>query len=308
MPKTEAESLCVVREVVLMVQQASRPTVLIDPCVLLSRLADLLAAGASLPAALELLADGLGLRTAVLRAANGDLLGVGGEVLHSVPTMRAVGGTSLELPVGSGATLTVVGARPSQLPALRASSAILGLALVPAVGVEELLDAAEHDRDEIADALHDGPVQNLVVARYAADAAVRGADPALVRDAVQESLVELRRTLWQLRPRGSDGLTGGLLELARQVPLEVSGDLEAGSQLCGVRAGVAYRFVQAVVVPSGGAVTLRRQGELLAVEVPGTLPSPERWVRRAQLLGGELSASAGLLRLVLPFTDARTEP
>jgi signal transduction histidine kinase len=291
-----------------MVQQSTRTAALLDPCVLLGRLADLLAAGAAPAAALELLADGLGLRTAVLRAASGDLLGVGGEVLHAVPAMRSLGGTSLELPVGSGVTLTVVGARPSQLPALRAAAAVLGLALVPAVGLEDLLEAAEQDRDEIADALHDGPLQNLVVARYAADAAVRGADPTLVRDAVQGSLVELRRTLWHLRPRGADGLTGALLELSRQVPLDVEGDLEAAAQLCGVRAAVAYRFVQAVVVPAGGVVTLRRQGELLAVEVTGTLPSPERWARRAQVLGGDLSAAAGLLRLVLPFTDARTEP
>lgn len=286
-------------------QQHSGTPVRTDPCVVLGRLAELLAEGASPADALEVLATGLGLRTAVLRGAAGELLGVGGEVLHAVPVMRAVPGTCLELPVnGKVAALSVVGARPSQLPALRAAAAILGLALAPVLG-QELLDAAEQDRDELADRLHDGPVQSLVVARYAADAAVRGGDAVLARDAVQRSLVEVRRALWQLRPRGADGLVEALVQLSAQLveagrdPLEVVGQVE----LRGARAVLAYRLVQALRGPA--KVVLRSDPEALSLEVTGVLPSPERWVRRARALGGDLAASTGLLRLVFPLTDAR---
>ncbi|MCU1594620.1 MAG: hypothetical protein JWO12_2012 [Frankiales bacterium] len=283
-----------------MVQQASKPPVVFDPCVVLGRLAAALAEGRSLAEGLGVLVAGLGLRTAVLRTASGELLGVGGEVVHAVPLSRSVAGTSMDLPVGT-ATLSVVGARPSQLPALRAATEILKLGLTAAA--EELLDGAEQDRDEIADALHDGPVQTLVVARYAADAAVRGGDALLARDAVQDALVDVRKSLWHLRPRGSQGLVESLRQLQAQVPFELDA---ADADLVGARAVLAYRLVQAVVRSGAGPVSVSRRGDLAVVEVPGDLAAPERWARRALALGGDLTSSSGLLRLVLPLSEART--
>ena len=88
--------------------------------------------------------------------------------------------------------------------------------LLPCTGerapAPDLLAAAERDLDCLADRLHDGALQALVVARYACDAVARGADPALARDAVQDALVTLRREVWLLRPRGDDGLMTALLE------------------------------------------------------------------------------------------------
>lgn len=308
-----------------------------DPCLVLGRVAGLLAEGGALPDALDLLCTGLGLRTAVVRSATGDLLGVGGEVLHAVPQMRALPspGAELELPVpgrAGAATLTVVGARPSQFVVLRAAAGVLGLALAPVCTAEDLVAAAERDRDELADALHDGPVQSLVVARYAADAAVRGADPAVARDAVQDALVEVRRLLWHLRPRGAAGLAEALAQLSAQLveagcpPVTLTGDLAAVDGLTGPRATAAYRLVQAVCRPGGATVTARREGAVLLLDVDGAapLPSPERWALRARGLGGDLSSHAGGLRLALPLpsqhdrassddplpshTDARTAP
>ncbi len=80
-----------------------------------------------------------------------------------------------------------------------------------------MLALAEADADAAADGLHDGALQALVVARYAADAAVRGGDPAAARDAVQEALVALRRAVWLLRPRGAQGLLEALRQLAAHV-------------------------------------------------------------------------------------------
>ena len=293
-----------------------------DPCVVLGRMAEQLAARADLAAALDELARGLGLRTAVLRSAGGDLVAVGGEALHAVPHMRAIplAGPTLELPVfGHGglevAALTVVGARPSLLPVLRAAAGILGLALVPSGSLSDLLEDAEADNDEVADRLHDGPVQSLVCARYTADAAVRGGDPAAARDAVQVALVELRRTLWSLRPRGASGLCAALEQLAAHLversaaPLTLS----AAVDITGQRAVLAYRLVQAVAGDEPVRVAVRTDGHHLLVDIDGgaALPSAHRWVRRARALDCDLTASAGRLRLVLPLNapqgdDART--
>jgi hypothetical protein len=278
-----------------------------DPCLVLGDVAALLADGPAFPAALDALVTGLGLRTALLRTPAGSTLG--GFV--AVP-----GDPTVELPVHgrSGAlvaTLTVSGATPDRLPALRSAAAVLGLALAPGD------DPVEGDRDAVADALHDGPVQALVVARYACDAAVRGADPALARDAVQTSLVDLRRFLWHLRPRGAGGLMEALDQLSVQLveaggpALVVLGDVAAAGALRGAPAVTAYRLVQAVARPDAGPVrvTLRTDGRTLRVDVDGgaELPGPDRWLRRVQAHGGDLSTSTGRVRLVLPNPEARTE-
>ena len=117
-----------------------------------------------------------------------------------------------------------------------------------------VLSLAEAEADAAADALHDGALQALVVARYAADAAVRGGDAAAARDAVQEALVALRRAVWLLRPRGSKGLLEALQQLATQVVdagcapvvLDVDDDAAAvlDTELTPAAATVAYRLVQ----------------------------------------------------------------
>ncbi len=287
-----------------------------DPCLLLAQLGEALTCRAALPVALDLLVTGLGVSTAVVRGADGDLLGVGGEALHAVPSMRTLPlpAASVELPLRGG-TLTVLGARPSQLTVLRAAAAIIGLALTPATSAARLLDDAEEGLDEIADGLHDGPVQALVVARYAADAAARGADPSLVRDAVQEGLVALRRSLWALRPRGEHGLLSALEQLSAQLvergapTLTVLGETD----LSGSPAVLAYRLVQSLSGEEHVRVALRLEGSSVVVTIDGGVPltSPDRWVRRARALGCDLSASAGRLRLVLSppaprGDDART--
>jgi signal transduction histidine kinase len=188
---------------------------------------------------------------------------------------------------------------------------VLGLALAPAA-VEDL----EADREALADALHDGPVQSLVVARYAADAAARGGDAGLARDALQSALVELRRFLWHVRPRGSAGFVEALDQLSAQLteaggpPVGLVGDVEAAAALRGAAGVTAYRLVQAVARPDAGAVrvALRREGARLVVDVEGGAAptSPEPLARRAQALGGDLQLSAGRARLVLPPPDVRT--
>ena len=271
-----------------------------DPCLVLGDVAVLLADGGAPGPALHALRTGLGLAAVGLRDGAGRV--VAGSVADSVPTV--------DIPVlGRAGTrlgmLVACGASPGQLPALRSAAAVLGLALTPPAS-EEL----EEDRDEVADALHDGPVQALVVARYASDAAARGGDPAAARDAVQAALVDARRFLWQLRPRGASGFVGALDQLSAHLveaggsAVGLLGDVDAAAALRGPAGVTAYRLVQAVARPDGPhvRVRLRVDGEHVLVDVEGgvALASPDRWLRRAQALGGDLQTTAGRLRLALP--------
>ena len=161
-----------------------------DPCVVVGELAAVLAAGQPLPAALDALSRGLDLRSVVLRSTDGELMGVGGESVQSAAPVRSVAATDgwLELTVRAQgahvAVLTVRGARPSQAAALRSAAAVLGLALRAETSGEphagDLLEDHEAEQVALADALHDGPLQTLMAARYAADAVARGGDPAEV--------------------------------------------------------------------------------------------------------------------------------
>lgn len=311
----------------------------VDACALLVGVAARLgeAGEDALSDALALLVEGLDLRSAVLRdALDGEVLGLAGDLVHAVPSSReralAPGGV-VEVPVQTGgrplAALTVVGARPSHLPPLRAAAAVLALELrrsssrVPLA----LLEAADAAADRVADALHDGPVQELVVARYAADAAVRGGDATTVRDAVQSSLVSLRRALWMLRPRptGGESLAAVLPQLSSR--LQESGrpgllldvDDDAAARLSGPAASVCYRLVQEIAGPAGGSATvvlLRTGRDCVRLELDGDTTSitsaaaVAQWTARARALGAVLSLpdlSTGRVVLSIPVptrTDA----
>lgn len=166
-----------------------------------------------------------------------------------------------------------------------------------------LLAAADRDADALADAVHDGALQALVVARYAADAAVRGGDPALARDAVQDALVALRRTVWLLRPRGSDDLPAALADLSTRLdaPLVLDVDARVAGALTPAARAAAYRFVQAA---GAGAVSLVREGGQAVLTVDGEVADPTGWSARARAVGGRFEAPA---RLRLPMPDSDPE-
>lgn len=292
-----------------------------DAFVLVADFAATLAAGgrAALPTALDELVLVLGLRSAVLRdpVHDGDLRAVAGDVVHAVPRARLLEPVPapeavVELPVRVAGrlvrTLTVVGARPSQLPALRACAAVVGLALCdrpPATPVLALavLQTDDDDAEQIANALHDGPVQDLVAARYATDVALRGGELMPARDAVQIALVALRQTLWFLRPRGAAGLAPALAALSRHLEetgrpgLELRLDETACAALAPAVASAGYRLVQAVVPPAGAApavVAVGWDGARVVLEIDGgtRLPAAERWSARARTVAADLHLSA----------------
>ena len=179
-----------------------------------------------------------------------------------------------------------------------------------------VLTLAEAEADAAADTLHDGALQALVVARYAADAAVRGGDASVARDAVQDALVALRRAVWLLRPRGEQGLLEALEQLARHVVdtggaavvLDVDDAAAAvlDTELAPAAATAAYRLVQRTAGESPLTVRVRRTstGLGIALDVPLTDPAGE--ALRARAVGGALLTAPDGAALHLPLH--RTTP
>jgi hypothetical protein len=174
-----------------------------------------------------------------------------------------------------------------------------------------LLRLADADADALGDRLHDGVLQALVVARYATDAVARGADPVVARDAVQDALVALRRTVWQLRPRAASGLSAALEQLSLQQvatgspALETEVDEALDAALDATVREAAYRLVQAVCRDADQPVGVRlsaRAGRAV-LDVSGTLPDPAGWSLRARALGGQLVVGSRRCRLVLPLPE-----
>ena len=170
-----------------------------------------------------------------------------------------------------------------------------------------LLAAADADADALADAVLDGALQALVVARYAADAAVRGGDPAVARDAVQEALVMLRRAVWLLRPRGADELPAALADLSTRttVPLQLDLDDRVAAAMPEASRALAYRFVQACA--GATTVTLSRDGAHAVVATDGEPANAAGWTARAAALGGRVDLPGGCARLLLPLPDSDSE-
>ena len=170
-----------------------------------------------------------------------------------------------------------------------------------------LLTAAEQDLDRLADRLHDGALQALVVARYACDAVARGADPALARDAVQDALVALRREVWLLRPRGDEGLMAALFDLCAQLVAAGNPGLrlhaDPAVDVASTAVAAAYRLVQAVASDALLDVRLTAAGGRVALTLDAPVPDPETWALRAQAVGAELVVGPTSTLLLLPTDE-----
>ncbi|MCU1588751.1 MAG: hypothetical protein JWP11_7, partial [Frankiales bacterium] len=139
-------------------------------------------------------------------------------------------------------------------------------------------------------------------------------------EAVQAALVELRRSLWHLRPRGpgDGGLPGALgllsarLEEAGRPALGFVLDELLAAALPSAVVSTAYRLVQAVAVPADAEpvrVALRREGSTVVLDVEGGAPlhDVERWANKARALGGTLTSSGTRTRLAVPLSAPRTK-
>ena len=172
----------------------------------------------------------------------------------------------------------------------------------------ELSTLHEAGADALADAVHDGALQAMVVARYAADAAVRGGDPALAREAVQEALVALRLLVWELRPRGAHGLCPALHDLAAHLlgagraPLLLDLDDDASAALPAAVATAAYRLVQRAAGEQPVAVRLSRTPEGVVLELDTTVADAPAEALRARAVGATLHVhpAGTAFRLPLP--------
>ena len=177
-----------------------------------------------------------------------------------------------------------------------------------------VLALGEAQADALADTLHDGALQALVVARYAADAAVRGGDAVLARNAVQDALVALRDAVWLLRPRGEQGLGEALRQLARHLeatggaPLLLDVDDEAAvaldASLSAACATVAYRLVQHAAGTTPLTVRVRCTPDGLRLTLDAAVPDPAGEALRARAVGATLLAARHRTTLSLPVRPA----
>jgi two-component system, NarL family, sensor kinase len=158
--------------------------------------------------------------------------------------------------------------------------------------VAEAMAADERHNREIAEHLHDGPLQNLLAARMEVDELrERSPDPALdvVYDALQETAAGLRSTVTQLHPQvlAQLGLEAAVRELLRQFAsrgdYEVIADLEdVGKPVSQTLLHRAARELLTNIHKHARAttvtVTLRRSGDrvVLTIADDGTGFDPTR--------------------------------
>lgn len=104
--------------------------------------------------------------------------------------------------------------------------------------VAQAMDSIQRERTQLANALHDSPVQNLIAARLDLRRAERTGDRdsfLRLHDALEATIAELRREIFNLHPHVLDhvGLRAALEQVARQrslsaeVPITVEIDSEA---------------------------------------------------------------------------------
>lgn len=222
----------------------------------------------------------------------------------------------------------MTGRRSDQLAAARAERRRIAA---------RFIEATERERAELAGALHDGPLQTLVAARYVTDMAgmaLRDGSFDEARQGVQDGLVHARRALWQLRPHAADGqdLPGALDSLAAQLADYIGLRVDVVSDgvppaLPPAVASAAFRVAQEMLcaavrdrAATRATVTAELDGDTLVVvvtddgvgqvvEVPAGLARWREWV---SLLGGDVRlrgkrGGGAWLRARLPLSDDALE-
>ena len=300
-------------------QNSARSTAATAP--LLGRAAAVLADGGGevVPRLLTLLAESLGLPRSAVAVELAPTLGTSTPVGLVLPLQRRPErGHRVELPLTAANRLVgvlVVTAPDAGLvtgPGLHAYADLLAAAVahrnaeMPAVELEA-------DYASLAGQLHDGPVQTLLAARFAAELAARdGADDLTdVSVLVTTALRELRRVMWELRPRTGEGLGAALEQLAAHdaagpAPrlFDVTVDHDAAACLTPAAAAIAYRLTQTVLRGATSAlrVTVRpyATGTAVRLQITGAdadIADVDRWRRRAALAGGRLRVERGSVDL-----------
>jgi hypothetical protein len=301
------------------VQNSARSTAATAP--LLGRAAAVLADGGGevVPRLLTVLAESLDVPRSAVAVELPPTLGTTTPVGLVLPLQRRPEhGHRVELPLTAANRLVgvLVVAVPDATvgtgPALHAFADLLAAA-VAYRGADAPPVELEADYASLAGRLHDGPIQTLLAARLAAELAARsgGDDLADVAVLVTTALRELRRVMWELRPRTGEGLGAALEQLAAHdaagpAPrlFDVTVDREAASRLSPAAAAIGYRLTQTVLRGATSAlrVTVRpgTTGTAVRLQITGAdadIPDVDRWQRRAALAGGRLRVERGSVDL-----------
>jgi two-component system NarL family sensor kinase len=174
--------------------------------------------------------------------------------------------------------------------------------------VAEAMQADERHNREVAEHLHDGPLQTLLAARMEVDG-LRQGNPALdmVYDALQETAAMLRSTVTELHPQvlAQLGLAAGIRELLRQ--LESRGDylVEADLEDVGKPESQAlmYRAARELLAnihkhahATEVTVTLRSTGDRVVLTVADDGPGFDPAVIATRLEEGHIGLGSLLAR------------
>ena len=163
----------------------------------------------------------------------------------------------------------------------RRSSRVRALQEVRRQLVSEAMQSDERRNREVAEHLHDGPLQTLLAARLELDEArERHPDPGLDRvyEALQETATGLRSTVTELHPQvlAQLGLTPALREMVKQFETRTQITVDADLQEVGkpASAQLFYRAARELLTNVGkhaGATTvhvrLRRKGNRLTLTI-----------------------------------------
>jgi two-component system NarL family sensor kinase len=176
-----------------------------------------------------------------------------------------------------------------------------------------ILLAQEQERRRVAEALHDGPVQELVglgltldalSAELRADAPAAAAGVARAAASARDSVKALRRAIFDLHPMALEELgfaaaTRALVQRLEWRGARVSLDLAAADGLSETHRTVAFRVVQEAIAnvarhsePTRVAITARRDGERIVVEVADDGRGFDPGRARPRIEGGHLGLAA----------------
>jgi hypothetical protein len=293
-----------------------------------------------LPDALRLVVDAIGARQAVLFGPDTTtVLAIARpDRAYAAPTARR-----LDVPVrragGLSGVLTVTAKR-----ALTAADADLLTAVADLCGLVLTADGLgaawragravldeEADRAQVAATLLDGVGEALVSIRYAAELVAAGRDdPAALDEPVRAALAAVRQAHRDLRAHAlEDGLRAALRNLARrwagdrpddgmsELRLSVEADDPGLDALAPPVAVTVQRVAEAALRGASGRATVLafRHGERVklcvdSAEIAYDASELNRWVRRAQSLGGDLWLRSDGVELSLPaeLRPDRTTP
>lgn len=193
---------------------------------------------------------------------------------------------------------------------VRRAETVVGLLDVRRRLVIEALAAEENERARLAEDLHDGPLQNVLAARFdVEDARERSDDPALAaaESALRETAVQLRSSVTSLHPQvlAQLGLSSAVAELAEKMAARSGYTLHTGiADVSRTHEQVLYKAARELLVnidKHAGAqnvtVSLRQSDSVVELSVEDDGSGFDTGVLAARVGEGHIGLASHYLRI-----------